>query len=297
MSSKDSTRDEGNGRGMTPAIVAAMVLAMIAVLGTADVLAEDCRHERVVEETLDLEDAELLQIRARAGELEIAGGTRREAVIEARLCASSEELLEQIEVVIEGGERALVEVLMPDTGSTSWMNWGSNRYAYADLDIVVPAELALDVKDSSGPAVIEDVGPLEMQDSSGELIIRKVRGDLSVSDSSGDLIVEQVEGNVTLTDSSGDMDVRNVSGDVLVRSDSSGDVSLESIQGQAVVREDSSGDIRFRDVGPLALVERDSSGSIRADGVAGDFRVERDSSGRISHSGVQGTVDIPDHKR
>ena len=236
--------------------------------------AEDCKYEKEIESTLDLAGTQSLTVLAKAGRLSINGksGTD-EAVIKGRICASSEEWLDESGVETRTGDIARIEVVLPDTdGGWSFMG---NRYARLDLELAVPAGLPLDVVDSSGSMTIESVGSLSVKDSSGSIKILDVDGSVSVRDSSG---------SITLT---------GIDGDVTIVSDSSGSIKGQDIKGSVLVKKDSSGSIRFRDVTRDFVVERDSSGDIVAERIGGDFRVLKDGSGSIHSSDVAGEISLP----
>jgi hypothetical protein len=234
----------------------------------------DCKYEQEVDLTLDLSDSDQLFVIAGAGDLDIRGdASLTEARVRGKICSSEEDWLADTSVVTSGGENAEIAVVMPDV-DWSWSK--GNQYVYIDLEIDVPDDIPLDIKDSSG-----DLG------ARGVASIR-------VKDSSGDIELEDVTGSVYLEDSSGDIELEDIVGDVTVGHDSSGDIYGRGVQGSVLVAKDSSGDIRFKEVRDDFTVERDSSGDIVADTVGGDFRVLKDGSGDISHKSVSGEVDIPD---
>jgi hypothetical protein len=232
-----------------------------------------CRHEKDFDLTLDLTGTELLSVAAAAGDLSVSGRAgATEARVRGKLCVSEKDWLSEAELHIEGGRNASIAVSLPGTGG-----WGFvfDRYAYLDLDIEVPTDLALDIRDSSGDMEVRGTGPV------------------NILDSSGDIELEDVNGGAVLKDSSGDIALRRIDGDVVVRQDSSGDIYGHDIRGSVLIEHDSSGDIRFERVSGDYVVERDSSGDIVARTVGGDFRVLRDGSGEIRHSEVAGAVEIP----
>jgi hypothetical protein len=244
-------------------------------LVTTPALAWECEHERNIERELNVGDARELIVEAAAGDLEIKGVEGLELVrARAKICASSEDWMNEAELLMEGGGSARIATQLPRTDG---MGWGS-RYAYMDLVLEVPADLPLDVRDSSGDVEISGVASLALRDSSGDIEVEGVLGDVILEDSSGDIDLLDIEGNVT------------------VEQDSSGDIDGRGVRGMVLVARDSSGDIRFRDVRDDFVVERDSSGDIVADRVGGDFRVLKDSSGEIRHDEVAGEVAIPEEK-
>ena len=253
---------------------AVLLSALLLYQFSTEALAESCKYEKSIDKTLDLSNSEILTIAAAAGDLDIVGvAGADQAIIHGRVCVSKESWLESSDIYTTSGERAGIEVSLPDTDG-GWTSFG-NTYAWIDLQIEVPQDMALDIKDSSGDMLLKNIAAVEIKDSSGDIEIEKARGAVSISDSSGDIEVDAAEGDVTIvSDSSGDIEIEDIIGSVLVMSDSSGDIEATNISGDVVV-------------------ERDSSGDISADDVGGDFRVLKDGSGGISSSDVKGEVDIP----
>lgn len=253
---------------------AMLLTALLIYQFSTEASAESCKYEKKIEKTLDLTKSDLLTINARAGDLDIVGVPgSSQALIHARVCASKESWLEQSEVSTTTGKRAEIDVVLPETDG-GWTSFGNN-YVWMDLNIEVPQDLALDVKDSSGDMMLKNIAAVQIKDSSGDIEVEGARGSVSVRDSSGDIEIEGVEGDLT------------------IESDSSGDIEAEDINGNLLVMSDSSGDIEVSDVSKDVVVERDSSGDISARDVGGDFRVLKDGSGSISSHGVEGEVDIP----
>lgn len=253
----------------------ALVLSFLLIYQfSTDASADWCAFEKNIDKTLDLSGTEVLSISAAAGDLDVVGvaGTS-EARISATVCASKQAWLDDSDLYLQDGKRAEIGVDLPET--SGWSLMGSN-YVRMDLKIEVPQDLALDVRDSSGDLGLRNVGPVELQDSSGDIEIRGAAG------------------AVTISDSSGDMELEDIRGDVTVQSDSSGDIYIDDVVGGVLVVRDSSGDIRVRQVRDDVIVERDSSGGISVADVGGDFRVLRDGSGGISSRNVSGTVDVPE---
>lgn len=255
-------------------LICSVLLAACSVPVMAD-WEEDCKYSRDIETQLDVDGTDLLVIVARAGTLVINGGSDDSRVeINGKVCVSKEEWLDDSDIETREGDTARVEVELPDIDG-GWSLWGGNRYARIDLELVVPANLALDIKDSSGSMKLYGAGPA------------------SIIDSAGSITVEDSHGTVRVKDSSGSIRFARIEGDVIIESDSSGSISGKDIRGSVLVKRDSSGSISFSDVQGDFTVERDSSGSISADGVGGDFVVLKDGSGGIRSSGVKGEVRVP----
>ena len=204
-------------------------MAVFFLVLCAPAQAWECKYDKRIEQALNVSGSDLLKVAAAAGDLEITGESgRSEVEIRGRVCVSEEEWLDEATIEISTGEVASIAVVLPD--SNGWSLWG-NRYAYIDLELLVPNGLDLDVKDSSGDIEIENVAAVRLKDSSG------------------DIEINDVAGTVEIKDSSGDIRVQDVAGDFTVHSDSSGQIRGSDIEGNVLVENDSSGDIRFTNVG------------------------------------------------
>lgn len=250
-----------------------LLLACFAATGAQAL--DNCKFQRQIEESLDVSDSRELAVTAAAGDLEITGVDGLDEVrIRATVCASEEEWAQDSRVESAGGVQAEVATVMPEI---DWDLFRTGRqYLYMDLDLEVPADLLLRIRDSSGDIDVRGVAGASIKDSSGDIEIEDVLGDLVLEDSSGDINIDGVDGNVT------------------VEADSSGDIYGDDIQGSVLVARDSSGDIRFKQVRDDFVVERDSSGDIAARSIGGDFKVLKDGSGEIYSENVDGAVHLPD---
>jgi hypothetical protein len=155
--------------------------------------------------------------------------------------ASEEALLQDVQIFTERrGDTVRLEARFPQNvdGRTA-----------LDLVVEVPAGRDAKVIDSSGDAEVRAVASLRFDDSSGDLRIQDVAGDVRVNDSSGDVRAEEVAGTLRVNDSSRDIEVRGVRAGVRVANDSSGDIDVRDVQGDFVVASKSSGDIRHEGVG------------------------------------------------
>lgn len=255
-----------------------LCLVIFTLMVSTDLLAQECEYDRLLEQSLDVSGSELLTIAAAAGDLSIKGVSgSNEVTIRGKVCVSEEKWLDQARIYTKQGTRAEINVELPDIGG-GWSFWGQ-KYAHMDLELEVPSNLALQLRDSSGDIRVGDVYAI------------------SIRDSSGDIEISHAAGPVEIEDSSGDIEVRDLQGDFTILSDSSGEIRGDNIDGTARVVADSSGDIRFTAVGKDVIVERDSSGDIVAENVGGDFRVLKDSSGDIRMKEIGGEVQIPEHKK
>jgi len=253
---------------------AVLLAGLLIYQFSTDVSADWCKFEKDIDATLDLSHSDILAISAAAGDLEIVGVSGSDqAVIRGKACASKESWLEESQVNTTAGKHAEIKVDLPNTDG-GWLSFG-NSYAWMDLQIEVPQDMVLDVKDSSGDMELRNIAAVQIQDSSGDIEIENARDTVSIRDSSGDIEIDEAEGDVT------------------IESDSSGDIEANDINGTVLVLKDSSGDIDVTRVSDNFVVERDSSGDITANDVGGDFRVLKDGSGGIRSNGVRGEVQIP----
>lgn len=266
----------------------------LLVLGSTTALAhgQDCKFRADRAAGVDAKGVEKVVVRAGAGELKVVGVTNA-VRIEARgkACADSQKTLDASQISARReGNVVYVETQLPQDDQNA--GWFGSDDATIDLGVALPANLPVEAVDSSGDAVFEDLNALKLEDSSGDLNIRRIAGALDVNDSSGDLVVTGA-GSVRVNDSSGDIEIEEVRGDVEIPSDSSGGIEIEHVGGSVNIDSDSSGNIRVEEVKGSFRVGSDSSGDIYAGRVGGDFTVESDSSGSIEHESVGGRVTVP----
>lgn len=252
----------------------ALLVCLLVVQFSTKAVADWCKYESDINLTLDLTDTDVLAIAAVAGELEIVGVEGlNEAVIQGSVCASNESWLEESRIETQTGKHAEINVILPNHDS----DWSLFRINYLSLDlrIEVPADLMLDIKDSSGDLSLDGVANVKLQDSSG------------------DIEIDNIHGAITIRDSSGDIDVDQVNGDLTIEADSSGDIYVKNVQGEVLVERDSSGDIQIGHVTASVVILRDSSGDISANDVGGDFKVVKDGSGDIRSKNIKGSTELP----
>ncbi|HSN71530.1 MAG TPA: DUF4097 family beta strand repeat-containing protein, partial [Steroidobacteraceae bacterium] len=228
-----------------------VTLACTSLLSLPAAADDSCRHSAERYAAAPTAGIERVRVEAGAGSLRIVGEANAQQVMaRGRACSGSEELVAATSIQIRReGPLRVVTTVLPDPIETRGTFFGSSgHYATLDLVVDVPLEVALEVEDSSGDLVIEDVGPTELADSSGDIRIRNVNGALTVTDSSGNIDVRDVRGDLTLTDSSGDVDVEEIAGTVTIPVDSSGDLDIREVEGSVLIATDTSGDIDIDDV-------------------------------------------------
>jgi hypothetical protein len=266
-----------------------LALVPVTALGWGD----ECKLGAERAGGIDTQGVAKIVIRAGAGNLKVTGMDSARVEARGKACANKQELLDATQISVRReGNVVMVETTLPqDRGNWSW---GRDEYAYLDIDIRVPAAIAIEAIDSSGDASFSDLQSLQVQDSSGNLEVARIAEGLVVEDGSGDIDVTRV-GRVRLQDSSGDVEVDEVRGDVEVPVDSSGDLRIARVDGKVDIDQDTSGNIRIEDVKGSVDVDSDSSGDIYAGRIGGAFSVGSDGSGSIEHESVRGRISVPPH--
>lgn len=268
-------------------------LVLCALLGAAAFIAahaDECKFTAERTGGIAVAGAKRVEIRAGAGDLKVTGrhGAGEVSAV-GRACASAQTLLDQIQIrITRAGDVIHVDVQMPDTEAME-----GSSFAMLDLKVDLPDDVPLVAFDSSGDARFQNLASSDISDSSGELTIEDIKGDLKVRDSSGDIEVDHVSGNVQLEDSSGDIKVDEVQGDVLVSSDSSGSMTIRHIGKGVRVAQDSSGDIDIADVKGNVNIDSDSSGGVDVERVGGSFTLGNKGSGDIKTAEIKGTISMP----
>ena len=264
-----------------------LLLGSVALGSPPGACADDnCVVSEPRQATVDAAGATLLRVEAKAGSLEITG---EEGLAEVRArgkaCAENQQALERVLLRADrSGDEVRVVVDIPD----GWGNGGT-----LDLELRIPADLAVDVKDGSGGIDVKGVAALSLHDGSGEIAIKGVRGELTIHDGSGEINATDVGGDVKIHDGSGEIELRDVEGSVSLE-DGSGQIEVEDVRGGVTVERDGSGGIEIVAVGKGVLIGKDGTGSIRVEDVGGDFTVEEGGSGGIEHVGVKGRVSVPE---
>jgi len=245
---------------------ALVVLALAFVTQTAWA----CRHQAPRHATIAVQDIEIIEIAATSGDLRIQGKEGlSEITVEGIACAQDEDQLPHIKISSQRiNERLRIIAEVPYEEDQDW------RVGHLDLTVSVPTTLPVELSDSSGGIQIDDIASLTLTDTSGDVDLRRVAGQVLI-----------------LRDSSGDIRVRDV-GPVVIQVDSSGEIDVQHAE-SVVVELDTSGDIEISDVLQDVSIGSDSSGAIAVKRIGGDFSVANDSSGGIQHSEVAGEVRLP----
>jgi len=146
------------------------------------------------------------------------------------------------------GDRAELE-----SGFDSSWHWNGN--ATIDLDVRMPAGIALHVDDGSGSMTITGVmGDILVDDGSGSVRVTNA-GSVTVDDGSGSVKINAASGDVYVNDGSGSIEIRGVGGTVRI-DDGSGSITVDDVEKDLIIVDDGSGGLTYTNV--RGTVEEDS---------------------------------------
>lgn len=168
--------------------------------------------------------------------------------------------------------------------------------ARLDFAVSLPAGLPVVIDDSSGWIKVANTGALSIDDDSGSIEVKNIRGAVTINDDSGSIEVDTVAGSVNIEDDSGEIIAKNIQGNVEIEDDS-GSITVARVTGSLRVRNDDSGSITAENIRGDVTVDDDGSGSIQVADVGGNFTVAHKGSGGIDYERVTGKVRIPERHR
>ncbi|KFN50876.1 hypothetical protein [Arenimonas composti] len=246
-------------------------LALLFLLAPALANAGNCRHEESREITPSLTGVTHVRFEVDSHDLRLTGDAAADqARLDVHACASTAELLRQLDVKTRRDGDTLVIVLERD-GAPGW-NFGSSGLT---VQASLPAGLAYTVDVGSGDAAVRGVDRLVADVGSGELSARDIAGAVEIAVGSGDADIDGVGSLHVLSVGSGDLEAVRVRGDVRVDAVGSGDVEIDRIGGNAQIR-------------------RVNSGSVSVTGVDGDLHIGRVGSGEVLHQDIRGRITMSD---
>jgi hypothetical protein len=263
----------------TTSIVA---LSTLVILNGCIVIASPSHHSfnLTKELKLDAESLNELAVEAGAGSLSIKG---QEGLTDIRVKA---------EISTSSEDNDHYQLTLTNSGSTAYLvakykgdssHWSANTDSpQIDLTVLVPPRMLLDINDGSGDLLVKDMtNMVKIKDSSGDLIVDNVNGDLAIDDGSGRIEVSEVMGRVKIVDGSGEMKLSDIKGSIDIE-DGSGEMRLSDIEGHIEI-EDSSGSIHVMNV----------NGNISLDDGSGDLTVSH-VSGMVTVVDGSGDIDVQD---
>lgn len=275
---------------MRSLIPAALVTFIVAPVFAGGLFGDDeCRHTSARNATTPAAGVARILIHGEAGSLAVTG---REGVsqiaVTGMACSSDDDLLEAMTLVLrKSGSDLHIDSRVPSRVSVLGF-----FEARLDFAVVVPAGIPVVIDDGSGLIEVRDTGATTIDDASGSIILRGIRGDVRIDDDSGSIEIDGVAGQVSIDDDSGEIVVKNVRGDVEIEDDS-GSILVAGAERMVRIRNDDSGSIDIREVRGNVTIDSDSSGSVEVVDVGGSFSIGRKSSGHVEYARVSGKVTIP----
>lgn len=210
--------------------------------------------------------------------------------VRGKACASEQEWLKDLDLGQErGSDRATVTM---SKEHSSFHN-GFGSYAYIDLEVRLPAGLALEIQTGSGDAEVAGVAALTFHAGSGDLNADHIAGAATVSVGSGDVVIRDLGSLTVERTGSGDIQASAVRGEVKVGHVGSGDLRFAEVRGGVHIESVGSGDVTVSGAGGDVVVGSVGSGDVTVDGVGGNFVVHSAGSGDLHHRNVTGKIEVP----
>ena len=269
--------------GRIPKIPLILAVLLICLCDSA-VLAE--RHTFALRKELHTGANPTLIVRNTSGEIRIESHPDDKIIIDAFKVVEADDfqkakrIAEEIEVNIRDHDSEIeIKTRYPSRKSRRFFkrffSSGRNVTVYVDYHILVPEEIELNIHSTSGDVIISDIsGGVEVSATSGELSMKRMKGNLDLETTSGDVEVFDVRGDVAIRGTSSDLELSTIKGDVKISS-TSGETSVEDLTGSVRI-DKTSGDIH------LEMIRGDiqassSSGDLIMDQIEGGLDLETSS--------------------
>ncbi len=269
------------------AAVAALVTVPAMAGGLFD--SDDCKYTAKRKASTPASGITKVVIHAESGSLDVNGTAGASQITaDGAACTSDEDFLSRMTLTLRKvGSELHIETDIPE--KTVVFGFFSARLDFA---VSLPAGLPLEIDDGSGWIKVSHTGATSIDDGSGSIEVRDIRGPLTIHDGSGSIDIDTVAGNVTVEDDSGELSVRSVTGSVEIE-DGSGAISVARIDGSLRIRDDGSGSITVKNIRRDVTIDDDGSGGVEVADVGGSFTVGRKGSGHIEYERVSGKVSVP----
>lgn len=225
-----------------------MILAVLAASLASPAWAD---YEEVRNLSLDTRGIDTLNIDAGAGSLEVtgvsgAGPIEVTATIQlaGRKESKARETIESDMVLTleKDSDTARLKAYFDQGG------WGWGDSPLINLQVRMPETMRLIVDDGSGSLVVRNVrGDIALDDGSGSLTMVDVGGNIEIDDGSGSILVEGVGGDISINDGSGSIKVSGVAGSVTI-DDGSGSIDVNDVEKDLIIVDDGSGGLDFSNI-------------------------------------------------
>jgi len=194
------------------------------------------------------------------------------------------------------------------TVSANTAGAGGNVSVRSDLQIWVPANVAVDVATRKGDVTVRQRNAnVKASNSKGSITVEDVKGNVELDErGKGDIHIARIDGPVTVNGQVDDSTITDVSGDVKLTGDFYGDMQLSKLAKGFTFRSSRTdlelakldgdlnmnpGDLRANNLtGPIRVMTK--STDIHFDDLSGELRVENSNGNIEVHSSKLGPIDI-----
>ncbi len=143
---------------------------------------------------------------------------------------------------------------------------GRGSEAWADLEILVPRDVAVHVRLAVGELEAEDVeADIFLDTYSGPVRATNIRGATKIDTGSGSVAASMIRGDLNIDTGSGRVEASDVEGDDILIDTGSGSVTLEQAKGRSVKVDTGSGRIEASQIDADESVIDTGSGSVTLD--------------------------------
>lgn len=225
-----------------------LIMAMFAA-SIADAAWND--YEEVRELALDAGGVAVLHIEAGAGSLEITGVSGSDRIRVAALIRVPGADADKARQALDEHMVLSLSRKGDDAELKSYFDGGGRMFGDSPsigLEVQLPEGLSLQIEDSSGSIIVRNVaGDIELEDGSGSIEMTNVGGSLQIDDGSGSLSITDAGGDVSIVDGSGSITLRGVNGSVSI-DDGSGGIDVADVDGDVQIPEAGSGAVKISEV-------------------------------------------------
>ncbi len=198
---------------MRSLLIQAAVVSLAAALCGCDLveLAAPARFQEEFDHRYPLEAGARLLVENFNGSIQVSSWDQDEIRIQGAKFASSEELLELLDIdIVAAGDFVQVRTLRPSSRRGAM---GARYVIHVPEDTVVDRLLS-----TNGRVEVTGVaGPVRVRTSNGRVEVRRVKGDVEVTTSNGSITCKQIEGDAKLRTSNGAIRVDGLRGRLRAR--------------------------------------------------------------------------------
>lgn len=254
--------------------------------------AADCKFTAQRDFDVDAAGLKSVAFKLGASDLHVEGVPGLTKVeVRGRACASDQDWLAGL--TVDQRRSGDVLTVTANTERHNGWHWFESSYAWIELRVRVPAQLAIATDGGSADVDARGIASLDFSSGSGDLEASRIAGALTTSAGSGDVEVDDVGSVEVRRTGSGDITLRNVRGDVKVARAGSADLKFDQVGGSVDVGNIGSGDVVAEHVQRDVTIGSIGSGDIDVSEIGGNFSVRAKGSGDVHQRGVRGTVSMP----